>query len=61
MSSNLIAVYPEGLTEEGRETLKTLDCEFMIVSLEDTKHFALNSMVLGNDVVVHYEAVGFIE
>jgi len=61
LSNDLIAVYEDAFTDEGKKTLESLKCRIMKVAFEDAKAFALNSIVLGKHAVVHYEAKGFIK
>ncbi len=61
INENLIAVYWDAFNEQGKKTLESLGCEILKVSFEEAKNFALNSVIVGNNIVVHYEAKGFIE
>jgi N-dimethylarginine dimethylaminohydrolase len=61
INKKLIAVYWDAFTDEGKETLETLGCEILKLSYEDACAFALNSVVIGNNIIVHHEAKGFIE
>jgi len=61
ISNDIIAVYEEAFTEEGKKTLASLGCKIMKVAFEDAKAFALNSIMIGKHAIVHYEAKGFIK
>lgn len=61
ISKDLIAVFEDAFSEESKEIIKSLGCEIIYLSYKDAKEFALNSVVIENHAIVHYEAENFIK
>ncbi len=59
ISTDLIAVYPDAMTEESQEKLTHLDAEILVVSEKDVMSFGLNSVALENDIIMHTGARDF--
>lgn len=61
VSDNLIIYSKDAFDEASLQKIKGFGCELATVEIEDVKQFGLNSVVLGNDVVIHYEAKKMIK
>jgi len=61
ISDDLVAVYTDAFSERSKENITKLDCEILFLEREDTLQFALNSVALGKDIVVHEGVQNFQE
>lgn len=60
ISDNLIAVFEDAFSAESKEIIKSLGCEIIYLGYRDAKEFALNSIAIGKNIIVHFEAENFI-
>jgi N-dimethylarginine dimethylaminohydrolase len=60
VSNNLIAAYKRAFCSKGVDLLSKLNSEILWVDEEDVNNFALNSVALGENIVVHRTATKFI-
>jgi N-dimethylarginine dimethylaminohydrolase len=52
-------VYADAFSEKSKEKLKSLDCEILYLSRKDAEQFALNSIAIDDDILVHAAARNF--
>jgi N-dimethylarginine dimethylaminohydrolase len=60
INDHLIAVFPDAFSKKALDYLKSLDTEIIELNETDAEAFALNSVSIDNNIVVHYEAQNFI-
>jgi N-dimethylarginine dimethylaminohydrolase len=60
-SENLIAAYLPAFSEKSQAAIRALDSELIELSHQDSLDFAPNSIALGNDLIVHYQAKNIIQ
>lgn len=60
VSNELIALYEPAFDKESIRVLENLDCELLKLDQQSALDFALNSIALNNNILVHYKAKSFI-
>lgn len=60
INETLIAIYPEAFSKESLSFIRNLDAEILELNSNDAQSFALNSVSLGNDLIIHKSAQNFI-
>lgn len=56
ISNDLIMVYEPAFSENSKELIKSLNCEILYLTENDALNFALNSIVIGKNIIIHESA-----
>ena len=60
INDELIAIYPDAFSKDALAKLESLHVEIIVLNKQDAESFALNSVSIGNDIIIHHAAENFI-